>query len=50
MYAVKVTETNFNIVLYIKVIFLGTRLGNQRPNPVKWEPLTARLANDLIGT
>jgi len=27
MYAVKVTETNFSIVLYIKGIFLGTGLG-----------------------
>jgi len=27
MYAVKVTETNFNIVLYIEVIFPGTGLG-----------------------
>jgi len=27
MYAVKVTETNFNIVLYINVILLGTGLG-----------------------
>jgi len=27
MYAVRVTKTNFNIVLYIKVIFLGTGLG-----------------------
>jgi len=27
MYAVKVTETIFNIVLYINVIFLGTGLG-----------------------
>jgi len=27
MYAIKVTETNFSIVLYINVIFLGMGLG-----------------------
>jgi len=27
MYAVKVTKTNFNIVLYIKVIYLGAAFG-----------------------
>ena len=31
MYAVKVTETNLNIVLYIKVIFPGTGWVNQSP-------------------
>jgi len=31
MYAVKVTETNFNIVLYINFIFLGWGWVNQRP-------------------
>ena len=48
MYAVKDdTETNFNIVLYIKVIFLGMGVGLSEPYPTKRGPLTTRLANDL---
>jgi len=41
MYAVKVTETNFNIVLYIKVIFRGTRSRGW----VNWRPKTPRSGN-----